>query len=130
MKIAKLFFSTIFVLPVSSVNAGTAAEAKEHMQAIKAEISRGENLLKTNPSVAQIGAHSNRMKALMNEGEKFHAPSSYVSCAGLGAQAWTYWYLGMLPKFNGWDKNANSDYSNTKALYKKGLAECQSAVKG
>lgn len=120
----------MFFLSVSSVNAGTAAEAKEYMQAIKAEISRGENLLKTNPSVTQIGSHSNRMKALMNEGEKFQAPSPYVSCAGLGAQAWTYWFLGMLPKFNGWDKNANADYYNLKVLYKKGLAGCQSSIKG
>lgn len=99
-------------------------EAQRYFSAVKQSIKEGQKLISSKPSNDQIGAHSRKIKMLIDDGRKFQDPSPNAACAVIGAAAWNYWIDGLVAKFNR-SKDSDTDLSTFKIRYEARLKECQ-----
>lgn len=123
-----ILLATLLCGMMSLTHADEKQDAKVFLADAQKAISDGEKLLASRPTMQMIGAHSNLMRGLIERGRSFQQSSKFEACSAVGATAWTFWFSGMVARFNR-DPAAAKDYPGMKKRYTDSANECKEQIK-
>lgn len=129
MIIKKIISSAVVIFCIlQNAFASDLQDAKSLLADTDAALADGERLLSSRPTTQMIGTHSRRMQNLINRGRQFQVPSKYDACAAVGATGWSFWWNGMVARFNQ-NREAGVDYPRLKARYAESAKECRAQIR-
>lgn len=99
--------------------------ARTWIMSVEKELSRASKLLAKRPTTAQIGAQSNRIRALEDQGlELFPPHRDWSECRGAASYTWTVWWEGYRAVHEGL-KGAKANLERWSKLFNTHLGQCK-----
>lgn len=99
--------------------------ARAWATSVESELSRASKLFAKRPTDAQIGAQSNRIRALEEEGLALFPPHrDWIECRGAASYTWAVWWEGYRAVHERL-KGARGNLERWSKLFNTHLAQCK-----